>query len=69
MKFFHIADLHFGKMLHNVPLTETDQAYWVEQFLQAVDTYEPDAVVIAGDIYDRRVPPPEALKQIGRAHV
>ncbi|MBR2766264.1 MAG: exonuclease SbcCD subunit D [Blautia sp.] len=62
MKFFHIADLHFGKMLHNVPLTETDQAYWVEQFLQAVDTYEPDAVVIAGDIYDRRVPPPEALK-------
>ena len=62
MKFFHIADLHFGKMLHNVPLVLTDQAYWVEQLLAAVDACAPDAVVIAGDVYDRRVPPPEAMK-------
>ena len=66
MKFFHIADLHFGKMLHSVPLTETDQACWVEQFLRAVDTHRPDAVVIAGDVYDRRVPSAEAMRLFDR---
>ncbi len=62
MKFFHIADLHLGKMLHNVSLVGTDQAFWVEQFLQAADRFRPDAVVIAGDIYDRRVPGTDAMK-------
>ena len=62
MKFFHIGDLHFGKMLHNVPLIEKDQPYWVERFIDAVDAYRPDAVVIAGDVYDRRIPSPEAMK-------
>ena len=66
MKFFHIADLHFGKTLHNVPLIEEDQPFWVEQFVKAVDTYQPDAVVIAGDVYDRRVPSPEAMTLFGR---
>ena len=65
MKFFHVSDLHFGKMLHNVPLIEKDQPFWVEQFIKAVDEYQPDAVVIAGDIYDRRVPSPEAMKLFG----
>lgn len=65
MKFFHIADLHFGKTLHNVPLIEEDQPFWVEQFIKAVDTYQPDAVVIAGDVYDRRVPSPEAMTLFG----
>lgn len=62
MKFFHVGDLHFGKMLHNVQLVEKDQPYWVEQFIKAVDEYQPDAIVIAGDVYDRRVPSPEAMK-------
>lgn len=62
MKFFHISDLHFGKMLGTVSLIENDQPYWVEQFLLAVDKHQPDAVVISGDIYDRRVPSPEAMK-------
>ena len=61
MKFFHIGDLHFGKMLHNVPLIEKDQPYWVERFIDAVDAYRPDAVVIAGDVYDRRIPSPERI--------
>lgn len=62
MRFFHIADLHFGKMLHNEPLIEKDQPFWVEQFLKTVDQYQPDAVVMSGDIYDRRIPTPEAIK-------
>lgn len=66
MRFFHIGDLHFGKMLYNVPLTETDQAFWVDRFLEAVDEYGVDAVVIAGDIYDRRVPGAEAMSLFDR---
>lgn len=65
MRFFHIADLHFGKMLHNVPMIEHDQPAWVEAFLDAVDRYQPDAVVMSGDIYDRRIPSPEAMKLFG----
>ena len=62
MKFFHIGDLHFGKMLHQIPLVEADQPFWVDSFLRAVDEHQPDAVVIAGDVYDRKVPSPEAMK-------
>jgi len=62
MKFFHIADLHFGKTLFNLTLTETDQRDWVQQFLTAVDKHQPDAVVIAGDVYDRRIPTQEAMQ-------
>lgn len=61
MKFFHVGDLHFGKTLHNVSLVESDQPYWVEQFLNAVDKHNPDAIVIAGDVYDRKIPSPEAM--------
>ena len=34
MKFFHVGDLHFGKMLHNVSLVEADQSFWVEEFIK-----------------------------------
>lgn len=62
MKFFHVSDLHFGKIFFNIPLAETDQAYWAERFLEAADNYAVDAVVIAGDIYDRKVPSAEAMQ-------
>ncbi len=61
MRFFHIGDLHFGKLLHSVSMVEKDQPYWVEHFLDKVDEYAPDAVVISGDIYDRQVPSKEAV--------
>ena len=61
MKFFHISDLHFGKLFFDISLTETDQKFWTERFLEAVDKYNPDAVIIAGDIYDRKVPSAEAM--------
>ena len=66
MKFFHIADLHFGKMLHNVSLYEHDQPIWIDRFLEAVDRYQPDAVVMSGDIDDRRSPSPEAMRLFDR---
>lgn len=66
MKFFHLGDLHFGKTMNQISLLETDQSDWVDRFLEAVDERQPDAVVIAGDVYDRRIPPPEAMQLFDR---
>lgn len=61
MKLFHTADWHLGKLLHNVYMTE-DQRYVLRQFVDAVAAEKPDAVIIAGDLYDRAVPPAEAVE-------
>lgn len=61
MKFLHIADLHFGKTMNELPLVKEDQPYWVEKFLETVDETGADAVVIAGDVYDRSSPSAEAV--------
>lgn len=62
MRFFHLADLHLGKMLHGYSLIDQgDQVEWVERFLQLAEREKPDAVVIAGDVYDRSIPPREAV--------
>ncbi len=60
-RFMHVADLHFGKELHGVELVKEDQPFWVERFLEAIDEEKPDAVVIAGDVYDTRNPDQEAI--------
>lgn len=60
MKFFHTADWHLGKLVQGVYMTD-DQRYVLEQFLQAIDEEQPDAVIIAGDLYDRALPPVEAV--------
>ena len=60
MRFIHTADWHLGRLFHGQHLTE-DQAYLLEQFHAVIKEYKPEAVVIAGDIYDRAVPPVEAV--------
>ncbi|MBU9710526.1 exonuclease SbcCD subunit D [Evansella tamaricis] len=60
MKFFHTADWHLGKLVQGVYMTE-DQSYVLEEFVKAVEEEKPDAVIIAGDLYDRGVPPTEAV--------
>lgn len=62
MRFFHLGDLHFGKLVHSIPMVQEDQPFWVERFLEKVDEYKPDAIVIAGDVYDKRVPSPDAVQ-------
>ncbi|MBD5517279.1 MAG: exonuclease SbcCD subunit D [Lachnospiraceae bacterium] len=62
MKFLHLSDLHFGKSLYGVSLIDNkDQAYWKDRFLEKVEELQPDAIVIAGDIYDRSAPSGEAV--------
>src|SRR5690625_4393948 len=60
MKFFHTADWHLGKLVQGVYMTD-DQRYVLEQFMKAIEEEKPDAVIIAGDLYDRAVPPTEAV--------
>ena len=60
MKFFHTADWHLGKLVQGVYMTE-EQKYVLEQFIDAIKEEEPDAAIIAGDLYDRAVPPTEAV--------
>ncbi len=62
MKFIHISDLHLGKTIYGVSLIDSgDQTDWVTQFLDLSGKIQPDAVVIAGDIYDRSAPSGEAV--------
>lgn len=60
MKFLHLADLHLGKRICERSLLD-DQRFLLEQILQIVDEKLVDAVLVAGDVYDRPVPPPEAV--------
>ena len=67
MKFLHLADLHFGKSIHGVSLVENgDQPAWAERFLKLAEELRPDAVVMAGDIYDRNAPSGDAVSLLDR---
>lgn len=61
MKFFHLSDLHIGLKLMNRDLRE-DQEYILSQIVEIAARERPDAVVIAGDIYDKAVPSAEAVE-------
>lgn len=60
MKFIHTSDWHIGRQFHNVSLLE-DQQHVLHQLLEYIEQEAVDALVIAGDIYDRSVPPGNAV--------
>ena len=60
MKFFHISDIHLGKKVNGYSMMD-EQRYILGEILRMADEEKPDAVVIAGDIYDRTYPSPEAV--------
>ncbi len=60
MRFLHIADLHLGKMMNDLALTE-DQEYILGQIVSVADRENVDAVLIAGDVYQRSSPQAEAM--------
>lgn len=60
MKFLHLGDLHLGKRVHGFAMLE-DQRFVLEQIVRMARKHAVDAVVIAGDVYDKSVPPGEAV--------
>jgi DNA repair protein SbcD/Mre11 len=64
MRFIHTADWHLGRTFHNVSLVE-DQAHVLDQVVALVKDAGADALVVAGDVYDRAVPPTDAVRLLG----
>ncbi|ELN6866839.1 exonuclease SbcCD subunit D [Vibrio parahaemolyticus] len=65
MKFIHTSDWHLGRQFHNVSLLEDQQAV-LEQLIQYIENNPVDAVIVAGDVYDRSVPPTIAIELLNR---
>lgn len=61
MKLFHLSDLHIGLKLFNRDLYE-DQSYILGQVIEIATREQPDAIMIAGDIYDKAIPSAEAVE-------
>ena len=61
MKLFHLSDLHLGKRVYEFSMID-DQKFILNQILDAAAREKPDAVLISGDIYDKSVPPAEAVE-------
>lgn len=61
MKFIHLGDLHLGKNVNDFSMIE-DQRYILNQITDMMETRQIDAVLLAGDIYDRSIPSEEAVK-------
>lgn len=61
MRFFHLSDLHIGKQLHHYNLKK-DQEHILREVVRYARELKPDAVIIAGDIYDKSAPSAEAVE-------
>ena len=61
MKLIHLSDLHLGKRVNEFSMTE-DQKYILNQIVTIVEEEQPEAVLIAGDVYDKSVPSAEAVE-------
>ena len=64
MKLIHLSDLHLGKRVNEFSMLE-DQEYILTKCLNVIDEEKPDAVILAGDLYDKSVPPAEAVTLSG----
>ncbi len=65
MKILHTADWHIGKVVNQVHMTK-DQEYILDQLIELIQEEKPDVMIIAGDLYDRGVPPVEAVQLLDR---
>jgi exonuclease SbcD len=61
MRLIHLSDLHIGKRVNDFSMLE-DQEYILTKIINIIDDEKPDAVIIAGDIYDKSVPSAEAVQ-------
>ena len=65
MKLLHLSDLHLGKRVNGFSMIP-DQIHILDQILSAVRSRQPDAVLIAGDVYDKSLPSAEAVEVLDR---
>ncbi len=61
MKIMHLSDLHIGKKVNEYSMLQ-DQVYILKEILHIIDDEKVETVIIAGDVYDRSLPPNEALE-------
>ena len=64
MRILHTSDLHLGKRIHETPLGD-DQRHMLDEIVRIASEERPDALVIAGDVFDRAVPSEEAVTMFG----
>lgn len=67
MRILHTSDWHLGRQFHGLSL-EKDHAVMIEQVCEALASHKPDVLIIAGDIFDRAVPPDTAVRQSDKDH-
>lgn len=65
MKILHTADWHLGKIVNSVHMTE-EQDYILHELLKIIEVEAPDVIIIAGDIYDRAIPPRKAVELLNK---
>ncbi len=65
MKIFHMGDWHIGKLVNGFYMTE-DQEYILEELFKVIEKEKPDLLVIAGDLYDRSIPPVQAVELLNK---
>lgn len=63
VKFLHTADWHIGKIVNEQSMLE-DQAYILDELIKVAEQHQVDAVLMAGDLYDRSLPPKEAVSLV-----
>jgi len=65
MKIFHMGDWHIGKSVNGFYMTE-DQEFIMEQLYEEIREEKPDVLLVAGDLYDRSVPPVQAIELLNK---
>lgn len=65
MKFIHTGDWHIGKIVNEYSMLE-DQEFVLDQLIKIIEEERPNALIIAGDLYDRSIPPVEAVELLDR---
>lgn len=61
-----MGDWHIGKLVNGFYMTE-DQEYIINQLYSAIEEKKPDVLIIAGDLYDRSIPPVPAVELLNKA--
>ena len=61
MKFIHLSDLHIGKKVNGFSMLDDQKDILFKKILPIIDEEKPDCIMIAGDVYDKSIPPSEAV--------